>query len=137
MKKKITSNSKLLLFCSHLVTSLHTSQSWSSPSPTQHSFLAKAPHTACLTPKATWGPLQGKAPLPGGIGRLTPHSGWDSRALRPAHTLPRWDVDLSAEDTEIPPTLDGFVLLNTSHSCLLFSSLDLEYQELMTRVSRV
>lgn len=107
------------------------------PAPPSTAFWQRHLTPACLAPKATWGPLQGKAPLPGGVGRLTPHSGWDSRALRPAHTLPRWDADLSAEDTEIPPTLDGFVLLNTGHSCLLFSSLDLEYQELMTRVSRV
>lgn len=92
--KKITSNSKLLLFCSRLVTSLHiTVNNCPLPAPPGTSFSwrhLKLP--AWLTECRVMSSSTGRALLPGGIWKHVPQSDWDSEM---AHRLTFFPVGTS------------------------------------------
>lgn len=94
--KKITSNSKLLLFCSHLVTSLHiTVNNCPLPAPPNMSLCPSRKGTSNCLPDSECHRMSfrhRKALLPGGIWKHVPHSSWD---LEITHRLTFFPVGTS------------------------------------------
>lgn len=95
---KITSNSKLLGFCSHLVTSLHVTvndRPLPAPAlaPAQPACLSqKAPRAACLAPDATRCLYEGKGTAARRHLEAHPTVRLGPGNSTPAPTLPCWDI---------------------------------------------